>query len=52
MKGKTTKTTRLYPSIWQSIKIRSAKKNTLITDETNEMLRQKLEEDGDLIESE
>ncbi|GAI72417.1 unnamed protein product [marine sediment metagenome] len=43
---------RLYSDVWQSLKIRSAKKNTQIIEETDSILRTKLKEDGDLVESE
>lgn len=47
-----TKYIRVNRNIHNSIKIRAVKKDTTIEKEANEILTSKLEEDGDLIESE
>jgi len=50
LEKKEVKSIKLYPDVWQSLKVRSAKKNTQIIEETDSILRKKLIEDGDLIE--
>jgi len=47
-----TKLIKVNKNIHNSIKIRAVKKDTTIEQEANEILTNKLEEDGDLIESE